>query len=149
MGTSIQNLYNWLITPDSEIASMETFNKSLIERAMDAHDASYTPKDNGGTTSYYDLPRPSLKELTETLLNEIHDKTDAEYMASLILKMFPSTLNDLIEFKEMKPFQHEIFKACYALKERALKGDASIERELNKIQYYLDRGKDLNFHKKL
>lgn len=63
--------------------------------------------------------------------------------------MFPSTLNDLIEYKDMKPFQHEMFKATYALHKRAEKGNASIERELNKIQYYLDRGKDLNSHKKL
>jgi hypothetical protein len=70
---------------------------------------------NGGKTSYYDVP-PETK-----------------------------TLNDLIEHKNMFPFQHEIFKACYALKERALKGgNSSIERELNKIIYYANRGLELN-----
>jgi hypothetical protein len=73
-------------------------------------------QNNGGKTSYYDVP------------------SDA------------NTLNDLVEYKQMYPFQYEIFKASYALKERATRatdGTSSLERELNKIIYYAERGKAL------
>jgi len=64
---------------------------------------------NGGKTSYYDLP------------------------------INPTTLDDLIEFKKMPFWQGNIFKATYALTERALRGGGSEIRELNKIIYYAER----------
>ena len=69
-----------------------------------------TAENNGGTTSYYDVPEGA------------------------------KTLNDLIEYKEMPFYLGEIFKATYALPERATRSDnASEERELNKIIYYAQR----------
>ena len=68
---------------------------------------------NGGATSYYDIPEGA------------------------------KTLNDLIEYKEMPFWLGELFKAAYALPERATRSDnASEERELNKIIYYANRRLD-------
>jgi hypothetical protein len=71
-----------------------------------------TAQNNGGKTSYYDVPEGA------------------------------KTLNDLIEAKDMRFWQGEIFKAVYALSERSTRatdGSASEIRELNKIRYYVDR----------
>ena len=46
------------------------------------------------------------------------------------------TLNDLIEHKKMNFALGNVFKACYRL---ADKEGVSVEYDLNKIQYYLDR----------
>ncbi len=70
-------------------------------------------KNNGGSTDYYALP------------------PDA------------TTLNDLIESQGMQPWQHEVFKAVYALEARAKKNGGSRLREINKILYYAERGKAL------
>lgn len=77
-----------------------------------------TTVNNGGQTSYYDVPKNA------------------------------KTLNDLIEYKNMPPWQHEIFKACYALPERGSKINPEnplkgMLREINKMEYYLNRGKKL------
>lgn len=102
-------------------------------------------ENNGGKTSYYDLPRPSKEELISYLGAVLPECTDLSLsiVAEAILDMFPSTLNDLIEHRNMKPWQHEVFKACYALDARAQKNGGSEEREINKIIYYAQRG--LNF----
>ena len=68
--------------------------------------------DNGGTTSYYDVPEGAV------------------------------TLNDLIEHKHMPFWQGEIFKATYALADRAIRTNnfaSSEQRELNKIIYFAER----------
>ena len=101
---------------------------------------------NGGKTNYYDTPRAdkeTLRKLLENLIDvplysidETIEKTIEE-----LYTLFPQTLNDVIEYKDMKPWQHEVFKACYALEDRAKKGEfASEEREINKIIYYAKRG---------
>jgi hypothetical protein len=102
-----------------------------------------TAENNGGRTSYYDLPLPDKQDILQ-ILRKIQDGilTNNE-AAEQIRKICPQTLNDLIEYKQMKPWMHEVFKACYALEERALKGGASLEREVNKILYYAERGLNL------
>jgi hypothetical protein len=103
-------------------------------------------KNNGGRTSYYDLPYLTSNP-REALANYLEEySTNPELttwdIIDKILTIFPTTLNDLIEYKRMYPFQHEIFKACYALQERASKDikGGSILRELNKMKYYIERG---------
>ena len=99
-----------------------------------------TSLNSGGKTNYYDLPIPSERVLLSRIFSNTV-LTDTQLYNS-ILELFPDTLNDLIEHKKMYPFQHEIFKACYALRERAdkdIKG-GGILRELNKIKYYVERG---------
>lgn len=52
------------------------------------------------------------------------------------------TLNDLIEYKDMRFWRGEVFKAVYALDERAKRAGnetSSEVRELNKILYYVQR----------
>ena len=109
---------------------------------------------NGGKTNYYDLPLPNsliIYDYLEILFYQdtLNENNEIIYNTiNLILELCPQTLNDLIEYKNMYPFQHEIFKACYALKERAKKGSITegklnIERELNKIIYYANRGLNL------
>lgn len=106
-----------------------------------------TEENNGGKTGYYDLPLPDKTKIAEYLsaVYEI-DYNSALLSAGIIIDMCPQTLNDLIEHKDMKPFQHEIMKATYALNERALKNPkkgSSKLREINKILYYAERGKKL------
>lgn len=100
--------------------------------------------DNGGKTGYYDLPKPSLKELVMAIemFCEQEEMSSTE-LAHEILGMFPDTLNDLIEHKNMKPWQHEVMKAVYAIDDRAKKNGGSEIREINKIIYYANRGKNL------
>lgn len=108
---------------------------------------SENSKNNGGTTSYYDLPRPRLIDIEELIKLAVSRDISVENVAAAIDSLIPSTLNDLIEYKDMKPWQHEMFKSLYAMNERAARssdGSSSITRELNKQQYYLDRGKRLN-----
>lgn len=66
-------------------------------------------ENNGGTTSYYDTPTGN------------------------------TTLNDLIEHKQMQFWQGEIMKAIYGLDGRIDKNGGSETRELNKIVYYVNR----------
>lgn len=103
-------------------------------------------KNNGGKTSYYDIPRPTRNELLD-LLNDTEisnlDKVD------LIMDAFPDTLNDLVVYKRMCPRLHEIFKAAYAMDERANRGVAGgAIREWNKIIHYATLGRDIALGKK-
>ena len=87
-----------------------------LDNKTDIPEPEDSTKNNGGTTSYYDVPEGA------------------------------KTLNDLIEHKRMLPWQHEVMKACYALRERAAKatdGSSSEIREINKIIYYANRGLEL------
>lgn len=93
-------------------------------------------KNNGGSTSYYDLPLPQAERIL-FLINS--PNLSAEEKVKEILSLCPQTINDLIEFKNMMPWQHEVIKSCYAIKERAKKGEGSEERELNKQVYYINR----------
>jgi hypothetical protein len=71
-----------------------------------------TSHNNGGTTDCYAIPKGA------------------------------KTLNDLIEHKGMTFAQGEIFKACYAMDERATRatdGSSSKLREANKMLYYAQR----------
>lgn len=95
------------------------------------------PSNNGGATDYYDLPRPTLTEISELLRN--WNGKDFISLASDIRDLFPQTLNDIIEFKVMKPWQHEVMKACYAIDGRVAKPGGSEMRELNKMTYYIER----------
>jgi hypothetical protein len=101
-------------------------------------------ENNGGKTSYYDIPVLDRSELRSLLLNKISDKGEIETLIDKILELCPKTLNDLIEFKNLKPWQHEVMKAAYALEERSKKGNATPEREHNKIHYYNERGRKIN-----
>jgi len=98
-------------------------------------------ENNGGKTNYYDLPLPDRDKLRTILITS---SLSVEQAIDEILKLCPQTLNDLIEYKQMKPWQHEVMKANYAINERAKKGEfASEEREINKIIYYANRGLNL------
>lgn len=106
-------------------------------------------ENNGGKTGYYDLPLPDREKLRELLL-DFHNgqglDSDISSCIEDIIALCPQTLNDIIEAKNMKPWQHEIFKATYALNERALKNPkkgSSKMREINKIRYYAERGAKL------
>lgn len=105
-----------------------------------------TEENNGGKTSYYDLPKPNSQKV-RVILEEYRDGLiDISLAVTTIYELFPQTLNDIIEAKDMKPWQHEIMKATYALNERALKNPkkgSSKLREINKILYYAERGKKL------
>jgi hypothetical protein len=106
--------------------------------------AKLNSKNNGGSTDYYALPLPSISDI-ELIICKIEDEgISVNDAAHLIQELCPQTLNDLIEYKDMKPWQHEVFKACYAIKERAVKNGGSFIREINKIIYYALRGKKLN-----
>ena len=105
-------------------------------------------ENNGGKTNYYDLPLPDPTKLMEILVKLETKEISKLDAINLILELCPRTLNDLIEYKNMLPFQHEIFKATYALEERADKISkkdiaAGKLREINKIIYYAIRGKNL------
>lgn len=63
-------------------------------------------KSDGGPSSYYDFPEGC------------------------------TTLNDLIEYKNMSFAQGNIFKAAYRL---GNKEDITLEYDLHKIKYYADR----------
>jgi hypothetical protein len=108
-----------------------------------------TSINNGGTTSYYDLPLPSEEVIIYTISKYIKQSTPEECIecAKELLTLFPQTLNDLIEFKNMPFWEGEILKAIYALHQRASKDikGGGILRELNKIIYYAGRG--VNLHK--
>lgn len=67
---------------------------------------SDTSINNGGATDYYNVPEGA------------------------------TTLNDLIEYKNMNFAIGNIFKACYRLGE---KDSAKVEYDLNKIIYYAQR----------
>lgn len=93
-------------------------------------------KNNGGSTSYYDLPIPCKEELKNIISDNSISITKR---LEQILSLCPQTINDLIEFKNMLPWQHEVIKSCYAINERAKKEGGSEERELNKQVYYINR----------
>lgn len=96
---------------------------------------------NGGNTDYYALPRPRLVDIEELVKLAVSRDISAENVAEAIDSLLPSTLNDLIEYKNMLFWRGEIFKALYALEERAVRSsnNASRLRELNKIVYYAQR----------
>lgn len=104
-----------------------------------------TAENNGGKTGYYDLPLPDKTKIVELLLTPMNgtDEEVAAQVADSILGMVSNTLNDLIEFKQMQPWQHEVFKATYAIEDRATKNGGSRLREINKILYYAERGRQL------
>jgi hypothetical protein len=100
----------------------------------------------GGKTGYYDLPKPDRVILNNLLADVFNGNIGIDSAVNTLYELFPNTLNDIIEYKGLKPWQHEVLKATYALDERAAKatdGSSSREREINKIQYYLDRGRNL------
>ena len=97
-------------------------------------------ENNGGTTSYYDLPLPDRKAIQEILLSYSMHTISLQDATEGIRELCPQTLNDLIEAKGMKPWMHEVMKACYALTARAEKNGGSVVREINKIIYYAGRG---------
>jgi hypothetical protein len=106
-----------------------------------------SPENNGGKTGYYDLPLPDRDKLID-ILNWVSKTNwvEVSVAADRILALCPQTLNDLIEYKNMEPWRHEVMKACYALDERAVKasdGSSSAIREINKMEYYIQRGKQV------
>lgn len=112
-------------------------------------------KDNGGTTGYFDLPLPNRELIVKAIesidFSSIDLSMDIVKTVNYIILLCPQTLNDLIEYKNMQPWQHEVFKACYALEERAIRatdGSSSRLREINKMEYYVGRGKNLELSKK-
>ncbi len=98
------------------------------------------PENNGGKTGYYDLPLPDREKIRSYLIAFKQNSMSLDFALDKILEQCPQTLNDIIEYKSMKPWQHEVMKACYAIDERALKNGGSYEREINKIIYYANRG---------
>lgn len=100
-------------------------------------------ENNGGKTGYYDLPLPDINDICKILQGIQEGNATIFQAANAVINLCPQTLNDLIEYKNMKPWQHEVFKACYAIEERALKNGASLEREVNKILYYAGRGLEI------
>lgn len=97
---------------------------------------------NGGKTGYYDIPAPTVEKIARVLTGYGLDGKLKNAVED-IYKLFPQTLNDLIEHKNMKPWQHEVMKAVYAIDDRAKKNGGSEIREINKIIYYANRGKQL------
>jgi hypothetical protein len=88
----------------------DVIDQQVLKHVVEAQEHLLEAINNGGTTSYYDVPEGA------------------------------KTLNDLIEYKEMPFWLGELFKAAYALQERAARSEnASEERELNKIIYYANR----------
>ena len=115
-------------------------------------------RNHGGSTSYYDLPvnelllKEILREYIMLLhgtiqvdkftINEILERNLENFLED-VKEAFPKTLSDLIEYKNMNPNLHEVFKATYALEERAdLKNKGDKLRELNKIMHYAKREMD-------
>jgi hypothetical protein len=94
-------------------------------------------ENNGGKTNYYDLPGPSV-ELIEDVIR-LNDHLPCELLAKEIHALFPNTINDLIEHKDMRFWRGEIFKASYGLDGRIEKNGGSELRELNKMVYYVNR----------
>lgn len=99
-----------------------------------------TAENNGGKTNYYDLPRPDSRLVRKFIENFKKDIIDISEAVTGIYEVFPQTLNDIIEAKNMQPWQHEVMKACYAIDARAEKNGGSKIREINKIIYYAQRG---------
>lgn len=107
-----------------------------------------TTENNGGKTGYYDLPLPDREEIKKVLLDcSLERVQDLPSLVDKIISLCPQTLNDIIEHKNMQPWQHEVLKATYAIDARAEKNGGSYERELNKISYYTERGRKV-FQKK-
>lgn len=102
---------------------------------------------NGGKTNYYDLPKPNKSDIAEIIKRLLQSDIGAESCCTCIAGLYPETLNDLIEYKHMQPWQHEVFKACYALTDRANKNGGSVVREINKIIYYANRGLQIELNK--
>ena len=99
-------------------------------------------ENNGGTTDYYALPLPAVEKLIDILDIFSEGTIDQSTTIDLIRLSCISTLNDLIEYRDMPFWEGEILKAIYALHQRAnkdIKG-GGILRELNKIKYYVERG---------
>ena len=97
----------------SQVAYVETDGVVLVERAKEEAPTELTEgaskgkvASDGGPSEYYDFPEGC------------------------------STLNDLIEYKEMSFAQGNIFKAAYRL---GNKEGIGLEYDLKKIKYYADR----------
>lgn len=115
-------------------------NEDKIEPGVLGRSICAEPTNNGGTTDYYALPRPSIKTI-EKLLDATQN---LKYFPDTVRELFPKTLNDLIEFKDMPFWRGEILKAAYGLEGRKSKytGKTPREveiREMNKIIYYAQR----------
>lgn len=118
------------------------------EEVVPTNTITTSSTNNGGKTDYYSLPCKTAK-LKAFLMAEYGYKDglkdDSELLDSIVATIksfFPSTLSDLIEYKKMSPNLHEIFKATYALEERAkLKNQGNKLRELNKILFFAEREK--------
>lgn len=109
-------------------------------------------KNNGGKTDYYDLPQPEIIEIIPILNQYANSEVTFQDAANLIIELFPQTLNDLIEYKDMRFWTGEAFKTLYALHERSMRScddNSSIERELNKVIYYCVRGLNYANSKKI
>ena len=128
-------------------ATKEEFENSNTIKDLENSKNSGNSINNGGNTNYYTLPKPSRKTILNLLEDFQNGNSNILDTLEKVYALLPQTLNDLIEYKNMKPWQHECFKSLYAMNERAARstdGSSSIQRELNKQQYYLDRGKNLN-----
>ena len=100
-----------------------------------------TPENNGGKTGYYNLPLPDKAKVKKILMTCVGNNVDET--VDKLLALCPQTLNDLIEFKKMAPWQHECFKANYTLNARAEKNGGSKIRKINKMAYYTERGLEI------
>ena len=117
--------FNGIKNSTSNMETGVTLSNSIVDNKNPTKKEVDTSLNNGGTTSYYDLPFPPSKENPRP------------------------TLNDIIEHKNMSFWRGDAFKALYALEERAVKIAKSPSkadfyrgciRELNKSLYYISRG---------
>lgn len=98
-------------------------------------------QNNGGKTSYYNLPVPAESEVTRLIQDCFFETVCLGGAVNRVFSLFPSTLLDIMEAKNFKPWQHEVMKACYAIEDRKDKNGGSYLRELNKIIFYAERAK--------
>lgn len=87
---------------------------------------------------YHDNPQESYAESIQRMTKEVEKKITSDGKATVYYD-FPegaSTLNDIIEFKNMSFARGNIFKAAYRLGEKNGIDDIY---DLNKIIYYAER----------
>jgi hypothetical protein len=112
-----------------------------VSEKIESNNRRKSDVNNGGTTDYYNLPLPDRTKVLNLIEACMNKKVISAYNATNnMFELIANTLNDLIEYKKMQPWQHEVMKACYALEERAEKNGGSKIREINKIIYYAQRG---------
>ncbi len=90
---------------------------------------------NGGKTDYYNLPKPSRQQLIsvlETYFGDTFETLDClqDDLLDDVISLFPDTLNDLIEYKDMRFWRGEILKACYGLEGRMEKNKVPEQAEI-------------------